>query len=328
MGRALRWLGRLAALLVVAAVGGGWYVHDLYTRPGDLAEATTVIVPKGESVRQIGYRLADAGVIRAPWLFSLSARLNDVDTRVRAGEYLFPAGVSIEGTIDLLRSGDVVQRALTIPEGRTSGEIVLIVASADGLEGDLTSVPGEGTLLPETYHYVHGDSRPEMIERMQEAMRETVDALWEARADGLPFATPEEAIILASIVEKETGLVAERPRVAAVFINRLRLGMPLQADPTVVYGINGTAGPLGRALTKDDLKTPSPFNTYLNTGLPPQPIANPGRDAIAAVLKPLDTDELFFVADGSGGHRFAATLAEHNRNVARWRAHLKRDADN
>jgi peptidoglycan lytic transglycosylase G len=326
MGRALRWLAGLAALLVVAAVAGGLYVHDLYTRAGDLAEATTVVVPKGESVRQIGHRLADAGVIRSPWLFSLSARLNDVDTKVRAGEYLFPAAVSIEGTIELLRAGQVVQRALTIPEGRTSGEIALIVAAADGLEGALASVPDEGTVLPETYHYVYGDSRPEMIERMQKAMEETVNQMWETRADGLPFATPEEAVILASIVEKETGVVAERPRVAAVFINRLRRGIPLQADPTVVYAINGTAGPLGRSLTRDDLKTPSPFNTYVNTGLPPQPIANPGRDAIAAVLKPLETDELFFVADGSGGHRFAATLAEHNRNVARWRAYLKRDA--
>ncbi|HUN52564.1 MAG TPA: endolytic transglycosylase MltG, partial [Candidatus Sulfotelmatobacter sp.] len=185
--------------------------------------------------------------------------------------------------------------------------------------GDLpVPPPAEGSLLPETYNYSWGDSRAGMLARMAKAMRETLAHLWAGRAPDLPYATPEAALILASIVEKETGVPAERPLVAGVFVNRLRLGMKLQSDPTVDYALSGGKGPLGRELTRADLDTASPYNTYRVDGLPPGPIANPGRAAIAAVMRPAPTKDLYFVADGSGGHAFSQTLAEHNKNVERW----------
>jgi UPF0755 protein len=220
--------------------------------------------------------------------------------------------------LSLLREGRTVVRHLTIPEGLTTVEILALLDDAPGLSGD-RSPPAEGTLLPETYNYSWGDSRAGMMARMQKAMAETLAKLWASRAAGLPLATPEAAVTLASLVEKETALAAERPRVAGVFVNRLRLGMRLQSDPTVVYALTAGKGPLGRELTRADLEVPSPYNTYRIDGLPPGPIANPGRAAIAAALQPLASRELYFVADGSGGHAFASTLEEHNRNVTRWR---------
>jgi UPF0755 protein len=217
-----------------------------------------------------------------------------------------------------------VVRRLTVPEGLTSAQVIARLAEAPGLEGDAGPVPAEGTLLPATYPYTWGDSRAQMVRTMADAMRRTVRSLWATRAAGLPFETPEQAVILASIVEKETGIAGERPRIAGVFVNRLRQGMRLQADPTVAYGVGAAEGSLakgiGRALTRSDLRLAHPYNTYLVAGLPPGPIANPGRAAIAAVLQPAATDELFFVADGSGGHAFARTYDEHRANVARWRA--------
>ena len=200
-----------------------------------------------------------------------------------------------------------------------------MLAATPALAGEMAPVPAEGSLLPETYHYGRGDRRAALIARMAAAMDETLAELWQGRAEGLPFDSPPAAMVLASIVEKETGLAAERRHVAGVFVNRLRRGMRLQSDPTVIYGLTGGAGPLGRPLTRADLETDHPYNTYRIDGLPPHPIANPGREAIAAVLDPLPTGDLYFVADGSGGHVFAPTLDEHNRNVANWRR--ARDGD-
>jgi UPF0755 protein len=221
--------------------------------------------------------------------------------------------------MDVLRAGKPFTRRLTLPEGLTSAEAVVLINGAEALDGDAGETPVEGSLLPETYHYVRGDLRTELVRRMQRSLDETIDELWPRRAEDLPLADKREAIILASIVEKETGIPEERPRVASVFVNRLRAGMRLQSDPTVAYGISGGSGPLGRALTRQDLQTPSPYNTYLNDGLPPGPISNPGRAAIEAVLNPADTKFLYFVASGNGGHAFAKTLEEHNRNVEQWR---------
>ena len=225
----------------------------------------------------------------------------------------------MRGALDLMASGRTVIRRFTVAEGLTTAEILQALADADGLVGEITSRPGEGDLMPDTYHYSLGDTRDSIIARMQSSMTDALNTLWAARSGDLPLNTAREALILASIVEKETGIAEERPLVASVFINRLRRGMRLQSDPTVVYAVTGGTGPLGRGLRRSELDRDHPYNTYTRAGLPPGPIANPGRDAIAAVLNPQASEFLFFVADGSGGHAFAQTLAEHNRNVARWR---------
>jgi UPF0755 protein len=305
-------------LATLLAVAGALYVVDQYQRPGPLASATSIIVPKGAAVPQIAQLLEAANVIAEPLIFRIGARLEGLDASLRAGEYRFPPAVSMQQALAMLRQGDTVVRRVTIPEGMTSRQVVSLLAEAEGLEGELAAVPLEGALLPETYGYSWGDSRSDMIRRMSSALSTTLDELWANRAEGLPLASPREAVILASIVEKETGVPQERPRVAAVFLNRLRLGMKLQADPTVTYAVYGASAP-PRPLTFADLQYPSPYNTYLVEALPPGPIANPGRASLQAVLRPAPSDELFFVADGSGGHVFARTLDEHNRNVARWR---------
>jgi UPF0755 protein len=238
---------------------------------------------------------------------------------LKAGEYEFPAEVSAREVHRILAAGEVIMRRLTVPEGLTSHEVLALVSATEGLIGDVAAVPAEGELLPETYHFAFGDSRQGMIERMREDMRTTLAELWPNRLADLPYTTPEEALILASIVQEEAGNSQEMPRVAAVFVNRLRIGMRLESDPTVIYGITGGAGPLGRGLLRSELDQYTPYNTYQIDGLPPTPIANPGRAAIDAVLNPMQTSELFFVADGSGGHVFATTFEEHQQNVARWR---------
>ncbi len=311
----------LIALGIVAAFGAGAVLwgRDAIERHGPLASETVLVMPRGMGLDGIARRLAEAGVIEHPWLFALGVRLSGAAGKLRAGEYAFPAAISSRGVMEQLVAGRTVQRRLTIPEGKTTREVLDLIAGAEGLAGALDGAFDEGALLPETYYFSYGDSRADVAARMADAMRSTLAELWAARVEGLPLATPREALILASIVEKETARADERRRVAGVFLNRLRRGMNLQSDPTVVYAITGGEGTLDTPLTRADLETPSPYNTYLVPGLPPTPIANPGRAAIAAVLKPLIGEDLYFVADGSGGHVFARTLAGHNRNVANWR---------
>ncbi len=312
--------GAIAAALLIlvagAAVLGGIFRLD---RPGPLQADTTVIVERGASLTAIAENLQSGGVIDDAFLFRLSARLYRVSRSLKAGEYAFPARVSMGGVIDILVSGETVIRQFTVPEGLTSAEVMTLIAGVEGLVGELDGVPTEGSLLPETYNYAWADARPDIVGRMEKAMADTLAELWPTRAEGLPIDTPAEAVILASIVEKETGVAEERALVAGVFINRLKRGMRLQSDPTVVYALTGGTGPLDRALRSRDLRVDNPYNTYGNAGLPPGPIANPGRAALEAVLNPAETDYLYFVADGTGGHAFAKTLAEHNRNVAKWR---------
>ena len=308
-------------LLVLAVIFGGiltWGTAE-YARPGPLGAAKTVVVPRGAGLDAIAEELTRAGVLADPLVFRLGARLTGADKRLRAGEYAFAAGVSPRQTVALLESGRTVVRRLTVAEGLTTAEIIAQLRVTGGLDGDLGPLPAEGTLLPETYHFSFGDARRAIVGRMAKAMKTILADAWAARSPGLPLETPGSALILASIVEKETAVPQERARIAGVFINRLRRGMKLQSDPTVIYGLTGGKGPLGRLLTHADLRTPSPYNSYLIDGLPPSPISNPGRASIAAVLNPARTDELYFVADGSGGHVFARTLDEHNRNVARLR---------
>ncbi len=319
MRRALR--RALIVLGVVVAVGAGAVLwgRDAIVRHGPLESETIVVMPRGAGVGDIARLLAANGVIDHPWLFTLHVRLAGATGKLRAGEYAFAAAISSRGAMELLVAGRTVQRRLTVPEGKTTREVLDLIAGAEGLTGVLERSYDEGALLPETYYFSYGDSRADMAARMVDAMREAVAELWAARAQGLPLETPSQALILGSMVEKETARADERRRIAGVFINRLRRGMLLQSDPTVAYAITGGAAALDKALTRADLDTPSPYNTYRVRGLPPGPIANPGRAAIAAVLDPLIGDDLYFVADGSGGHVFARTLAEHNRNVARWR---------
>jgi len=221
-----------------------------------------------------------------------------------------------------------VQRFITIPEGLTSIEIFDLVSAAKDLSGELTVTAAEGSLMPETYSVTLGATRDAFVTRMAVAADAAKAELWPERAPDLPFDTWEEAVTLASIVEKETGVAAERGKVAGVFINRLRIGMRLQSDPTVIYGITQGSGPLGRKLRRSDLDTDTPYNSYTRAGLPPGPICNPGRAALKAVLNPVETDAFYFVADGTGGHAFARTLAEHNRNVAKWRKLQKQQSQN
>lgn len=323
----MRRLAGIAALVVAVTLvmaGALWiYVKQHYEAPGPLAEEAVVIVPRGAGLAAIADDLAAAGVIDDANTFRLGVRLFADARALQAGEYAFPPGSSMQQAAELIASGQTVVHRLTVPEGLTSVEVVALLEAAETLTGEIGEVPADGSLLPETYHFHRGDSRASVLQRMQEEMQDALAALWPQRAENLPLNTPEEAVVLASIIEKETGVDGERALVAGVFVNRLNKGMPLQSDPTVVYGITEGKAPLGRSLTRKDLAAPTAYNTYQIAGLPPGPIANPGRAALEAALQPAQTPYLYFVAAGDGGHAFARTLAEHNANVAKWRKHLR-----
>lgn len=314
-------IGLFVLLLLGAGVlGGGYYwLHQQFKIPGPLVEDTIVLVEPGSGLIRIAYQLEDEGVVSDSRVFRANVMIEQQASNLRAGEFLIPAGASMEDVLDILQSGQPVQHALTLAEGLTSEMIVALVNEHEMLSGEAEIVPPEGSLLPETYLFDRGTRASDLLARMNAAQIDLLEELWPQRADNLPFDTPEEAIILASIVEKETGLAEERPLVASVFVNRLRRPMRLQSDPTIIYGITGGES-LGRGIRRSELdNADNPYNTYENDGLPPTPIANPGRAAIEAVLNPPDTLYLYFVADGTGGHVFATTLTEHNRNVAQWR---------
>lgn len=311
----------LAILLVVAVgiAGGVVWAWDAYKSTGPLKSEIALVVPKGAGVQEIAESLQDAGVIDNPHLFVLGARYTEMARRMRAGEFAFAAGISMKQAVKHLVDGATVKRRLTIPEGLLTREIVALVAAADGLTGTVEAPEPEGAYLPETYFYSYGDSRTAMLARMRASMDEALTTAWAQRDPKIILKSQREAVILASIIEKETGVAAERARVSAVFHNRLRRRMRLQSDPTVAYAVTGGGVSLGRPLSRADLEADSPYNTYRVAGLPPGPIANPGRASLMAAVKPLATKEYYFVADGKGGHAFSRTLREHNRNVAKWR---------
>lgn len=316
--RPTRFLALAATLVVLAACAGAWRLWSLYVGTGPSTVAIQLVVPRAGGVEETASLLAATGVIASPLAFAIGTRIDGLSARLKAGEYLFAAGISARGAGELLASGRTVQRRVTIAEGLTVAQVVNLLRGAEGMDGDIEPPPPEGSLLPETYFYSWGDARARTVERAQRAMRDTLAELWPKRAADLPYSNVKEAVTLASIVERETAHADERARVAGVFVNRLRQRMRLQADPTVAYGID-PAGPLGRPLSRADLETRHAWNTYAIEGLPPTPIANPGRASIEAALNPQKTDDLYFVADGDGRHVFARTLAEHNRNVARLR---------
>jgi len=316
----------LGIVLVLASAGAACvaiYAWDYYDSPGPLKTPTTIVFTKGEGFQGIVAELVRQGAIDDPILFEGIAAALGSGRTFKAGEYSFPANATPHKIMGMIASGKVVVHKVTIPEGLTVREITKILMAEPALEGEVPADIKEGSLMPETYHFTRGEKRQEVIARMQAAMKLTVDGLWQKRKPDPLITTPEQALTLASIVEKETGVVAERGHVASVFLNRLRLGMKLQSDPTVVYGMEAAMGaPLGRALTTVDLQTPTAYNTYVIAGLPPGPIANPGKAAIEAVMNPPDTSDLYFVATGSGGHNFASSLEEHNRNVQAYRERI------
>ena len=316
----MRKLGCLV-LLIAAVVVAALVAANMWSGAGPAAKPVTVVVPQGASVARAAAELERAGAIRSASRFRLLSRVFGGGS-IKAGEYVIPAGASQKDILGLLEAGRVRQRLVAVPEGLPSVLVHDAVMRADGLTGSV-AVPREGSVLPDSYAFQLGDTRAEVVERMQAAMRDYLATAWKKRKPGIAVKTPEQAITLASIVEKETGKPSERRTVAAVYGNRLRLGMPLQADPTVIYPI--TKGrPLGRRILRSELQAKNGYNTYASAGLPVGPIANPGRASIDAVLNPAQSQALYFVADGTGGHVFANTLAEHNANVQKWYAIRRR----
>jgi UPF0755 protein len=309
----------LFVVLAISAVLAAVFLEREATTPGPLPADKVVLIPKSTGVGEIAALLKREGVISQTLLFELYSYLNRQRGPLKAGEFLFRARTSIDEAIDTLIQGKAILHSFTVPEGLTSEQIVQRLVDNEILTGDVTDRPREGTLLPDTYKFERGETRQQVVNRMQRAHREALSQIWARRAPDLPIKTPQELVILASIVEKETGRADERSRVAGVFINRLAKRMKLQSDPTIVYGLVGGKGTLGRGILRSEIEKPTAYNTYVVEGLPPGPIANPGRAALEAVANPSKTKDVYFVADGTGGHVFAENLEQHQKNVQRWR---------
>lgn len=311
---------KLLLLILLIGVAATVFLYDYaINQPLKISEDTLFLVNKGDSLNKIAQSLQDKKLVNDKYIFILFSKINRIYPQIKAGEYLFNGEFSIKQTAEKLSSGKVYLRKVTFPEGLTSTEIAKILHKENFLSKDEFAAPAEGSILPETYAYMRGDSPEKIIKQAQKAMQNVLEQAWQERDQNLPLQSKEELLILASIVEKETGVGMERAQVASVFVNRLRLGMLLQTDPTVIYALTNGKEDLNRPLTRKDLSIDSPYNTYKYAGLPPTPICNPGKDAIYAAAHPSETPYLYFVASGNGGHNFAATLSEHNENVRKWR---------
>ena len=312
----------LCKILFFALILGGvcgWYAYKRIVDGGPLIESLSIEIEKGASSQQVAYQLYEHNVISNPYLFRGLMKYQKADGKIKAGEYLFTPGISMLATLNKLVKGDVILHKITIPEGYTVGQIRKLLDADEILSGESIVNLQEGTIFPETYTYSKGEQRSALIKKAQAMMAQKLQNIWEKRADGLPYQNMQDMLIMASIIEKETGVDDERTKVASVFINRLRKGMLLQTDPTVIYALTKGEDDLGRLLTRKDLAFDNPYNTYVYAGLPPTPICNPGESSLWAAAHPEQTEYLYFVANGTGGHNFAKTLAEHNRNVADWK---------
>lgn len=317
------FFNRLMTLLLfgLICVAGLFYlVRRQFDQPGPLSYPTVFVVPPNEGGSAIARRLEQDGIINDRWTFFIASRYFRVHNKIKAGEYNIKANASLRDVLDTLVEGRSLLHSVAIPEGLTSYQAVERLKANPDLVGDILEIPTEGSLLPDTYRFAKGTSRQELILRMQGEQKKFLEGLWAGRSRDLANARHVDVINIAAIVEKEASRADERPRVAAVYWNRLKKGMPLQADPTIIYGASNGKGTLGRPILRSELDdTDNPYNTYKNKGLPPTPIANPGRAAIEAALNPAKTSDLYFVADGTGGHTFAESYSDHQRNVVKWR---------
>ena len=310
------------SLFLILAIAAGYALYlgkQRFDAPGPLSEDRTVEVPRGSGLRDIADLLTREGVIDQPWVFIGGVLVLKAREGLKAGEYQFKAHASISDVVTAMSEGKVMIHQITIPEGLTSEQIVARLMDNDVLTGNIGDVPAEGSLLPDTYSFTRGQTREQLIEHMQHAQQRLVKEIWERRAPDLPLKTPDQLVILASLIEKETGKPDERTRIAAVFVNRLKKNMRLQSDPTIIYGLVGGKGTLGRPIMKSEIDQATPYNTYQIDGLPPGPITNPGRASLEAAANPARTRDLYFVADGTGGHVFAETYEQHQKNVLRLR---------
>ncbi len=320
-------------LFLILAVAAGYVLYvgkQRFEAPGPLAQDRIVNIPRGSGLRDVSDVLARNGVIDQPWVFVAGVLLLKTHEGLKAGEYQFKAHASLNDVVTMLSEGKVLVHQISLPEGLTSEQIVQRLMDNDVLTGNIEEIPPEGSMLPDTYSFTRSTTRAQLILRMQYAQQRLLKDIWDRRAADLPIKTPEQLVILASLIEKETGRPDERTRIAAVFVNRLKQRMRLQSDPTIIYGLVGGKGSLGRPIMKSEIDQPTPYNTYQIDGLPPGPITNPGRASLEAAANPARTRDLYFVADGTGGHVFAETYEQHEKNVARLRqlqaAHRQQNA--
>jgi UPF0755 protein len=321
----------IITILLIGMIGTGaayYYGRKIIEAPGPLQEDKTVVIPSRAGMTDIADVLQREGVIdNNRWAFIGAVFALKARSELKPGEYAFQKNASLRDVIGTIVEGKVVQHSVTIPEGLTSEQIVTRLTDNDIFSGSIREIPREGTMLPETYKFPRGTTREQVIQRMQAAQKRIVAEIWERRSPDVQLKSPEQLVTLASIVEKETGKADERGRVAAVFANRLRQKIRLQSDPTIIYGLVGGKGTLGRPIKRSEITQPSPYNTYVIDGLPPGPIANPGRASLEAAANPSRTRDLFFVADGTGGHSFSESLGDHQKNVAKLRAIEKQTAN-
>jgi UPF0755 protein len=325
----MNFMMSLVVFAVVAAGAALYFGKQAFETSGPTTQARTFLVKPNSGVGQIATQLEQNGFITDATIFRIGVRTYGGEKTFKAGEYEVQAGASMRDVMELLQSGKSILHSLTIPEGLTVAQAFRRIADHEALSGEMPKeLPPEGSLAADTQRFTRGQERKAIIAKMREQQAKLIEEVWEKRSPDLPIKTMDEFVTLASIVEKETGIDSERPHVASVFVNRLRKKMRLQSDPTIIYGLFGGAGkPADRPIYQSDIEKPTPYNTYVINGLPPTPIANPGRAALEAVANPLDSEDLYFVADGTGGHVFAKTLEEHNKNVARWRQVQKQQAE-